>query len=71
MAREPMSAAVVAARLQRLREIVRPMTEREARALMEDPTGWPSGDVATRVSRRLEELRALDDLARYLGKARR
>jgi hypothetical protein len=70
MGPERLAPAVVMARLQRLRELARTMTEDEARARMEDPLGFPAPDLPTRVARRLEELRALDDLARYLGKAR-
>jgi hypothetical protein len=71
MVHERPSPEAVAQRLERLRSVAATMDEREARALMEDPEGRTRPDPVTRVSLRLEELRALIELAKYLGKAKR
>jgi hypothetical protein len=63
-----LSPRAVAARLGRLRAICRPMTEAEARALLE-PTR-PTALAAPQVASRLAELRALLELTRYLHRGR-
>lgn len=58
---------VVARRLARLAAIYVPETIAEGRARMRADCMAPDSIVTT-VARRLEELRALDELARYLAK---
>ena len=53
----------VAARLSLLRASWSPMTEAEARALLEGPPALPFAEA---VAQRLAELRALSDLTRHL-----
>jgi len=61
-----MSPAAVQRRLERLRELWRPMGPDEATAMMEAPrTIAPL--TAEVVQRRLDQLRALCDLTAYLG----
>ena len=63
-----LSPSAVAARLDRLRAIYRPMTEAEARALLEPSRS--TSLAAAQVASRLAELRALLELTRYLHRGR-
>ena len=62
--------AVVAARLAELAASYVPETAEAGRVRLRDEALAPDA-IATTVERRLEELRALDDLARYLHERRR
>jgi hypothetical protein len=60
-----LSPDAVAARLARLRELYVPATRAEVEGALVPPPRAPA-EFAELVSRRLEELRALCDLTRYL-----
>jgi hypothetical protein len=60
----------VAERLERLRALYEPETDAEARLRLEREARGPSEPFAAAVARRLEELRALSDLATYLHRGR-
>jgi hypothetical protein len=60
----------VAARLDRLRVLWRPLSEADARALTEDPCGLDRREsFEAAVARRLDELRALYELSQSLQSA--
>ncbi len=69
--RGDLSASVVAARLEALRILYTPLSEHEARALLEPPSVVDRVPGAREVSQRLAELRALCELTRYLHRGRR
>jgi hypothetical protein len=66
-----LSPPAVAARLARLRALYVADDEDAARRRLEDPSARAREQFAMAVARRLAELRALDELARYLHRARR
>lgn len=70
MAERGAPPAGVAERLGRLRALYVPETDAEARLRLESEARGSSEPFAAAVARRLEELRALSDLATYLHRGR-
>jgi hypothetical protein len=68
--REGRPPAGVAERLERLRAIYVPESDTEARRRLESDARASVEPFAVAVARRLEELRALSDLASYLHRGR-